>query len=78
MSRLKNVLALLVITALASSCPPRKHIAITEADLVRNTQEMCDAVAAGDQAPWQKYFADDSMYSTRREEAWTKPLSSKT
>ena len=41
---------------------PRKPAAITQGDLVRNTQEMFDAVAAGDQAPWQKYFADDSMY----------------
>ena len=23
---------------------------------------MFDAVAAGDQEPWKKYFADDSMY----------------
>lgn len=33
-----------------------------EKTLVRNTQEMFDAVAVGNQAPWQKYFADDCMY----------------
>ena len=33
---------------------------------------MFDAVAAGDQAPWQKYFADDSMYFDEKGRAMDK------
>ena len=62
MSRSTAVLALTIITVFTSSCMSRKQAAITQGDLVRNTQEMFDGVAAGDEAPWQKYFADDSMY----------------
>ena len=53
---------LLLVGVMTTSCVPRKQAAITQGELVRNTQEMFDAVAAGDQAPWQKYFADDCMY----------------
>lgn len=35
---------------------------ITQDELVRRTQELFDSVAAGDQAPWKRYFADDCMY----------------
>jgi hypothetical protein len=35
---------------------------ITQQELVQRTQELFDSVAAGDQAPWKKYFADDCMY----------------
>ncbi len=45
-----------------TACTPDRHNSITEEELIRNTQEMFDSVAAGDQAPWKKYFADDSMY----------------
>ena len=40
----------------------RNHPPITQDELVRNAQEIFDAVASGDQEPWKKYFADDSMY----------------
>ncbi len=53
---------LLLVGVMTTYCVPRKQAAITQGELVRNTQEMFDAVAAGDQAPWQKYFADDCMY----------------
>jgi len=33
---------------------------------------MFDGVAAGDQAPWQKYFADDSMYFDEKGRAMDK------
>lgn len=36
--------------------------AITQQELVRRTQELFDAVAGGDQRPWNKYFAEDAMY----------------
>jgi hypothetical protein len=51
-------LGLTLLTLL--SCQPRRDI--TQDELVRRTQELFDAVAAGDQTPWKKYFADDCMY----------------
>src|SRR5437762_10443243 len=43
-----------------------RDAAITESDLVRRTQELYDAVVPGDQAPWKKYFADDSIFSDEK------------
>ena len=62
MNRSMTLPALALLTISTSSCTSRSRAPITQDDLVRNTQEMFDAVAAGDQAPWRKYFADDSMY----------------
>jgi hypothetical protein len=62
MIRATTLLATFLMVAFLSSCPSRNHAAITQAELVRNTQELFDATAAGDPAPWDKYFADDSMY----------------
>jgi len=55
-------IAVVALTALASSCKPGNRSSITQDELVRNAQEMFDSVATGDQAPWKKYFADDAMY----------------
>src|SRR5882724_1506654 len=49
-------LSLLTLTA----CKVKNEI--TQDELVRRTQELFENLAAGDQAPWKKYFADDSMY----------------
>ncbi len=61
----KNLVASLfvfgLLTSLSSAMPP-KGATITQEELVRNTQELFDAVAIGDQAPWKKYFAEDAMY----------------
>lgn len=35
---------------------------IMQEELIRRTQELSDAVAVGNQAPWQKYYADDCLY----------------
>jgi len=35
---------------------------ITQAELVRRTQELFDAVAIGNREPWQQYFAEDAVY----------------
>jgi len=40
--------------------------AITEADLVRRTQELYDSVVSGNQEPWKKYFADDCTFSDEK------------
>jgi hypothetical protein len=39
---------------------------ITETELVRRTQELYDAVVPGNQAPWKKYFADDSIFADEK------------
>src|SRR6266699_1359777 len=39
---------------------------ITQQELVRRTQELCDAIAPGNQAPWKKYFADDCIFSDEK------------
>jgi Domain of unknown function (DUF4440)/Domain of unknown function (DUF3471) len=49
--------------ALASGPP------ITQDELVRRTQELYDAIAPGNQAPWEKYFADDCIFAD--EKGWT-------
>jgi hypothetical protein len=54
--------AVWITLAAMTACVSAKHSPITQDELVRNTQEMFDSVAAGDQAPWKKYFAEDSMY----------------
>jgi hypothetical protein len=43
-----------------TSCKSKTDI--TQDELVRRTQELFDAVAVGNQAPWKKYFAEDCMY----------------
>jgi hypothetical protein len=35
---------------------------ITQEELARRAQELSNAVAVGDRAPWKKYFADDCIY----------------
>jgi hypothetical protein len=43
-----------------------KDAPITEQELVQRTQELYDAVAAGNQAPWKQYFADDCIFSDEK------------
>jgi hypothetical protein len=43
-----------------TSCQNNNHI--SQDELARRTQELFDSVAAGDQTPWKKYFADDCVY----------------
>ena len=63
MTRLFLVIALIASTiALAVG----KDASITEEELVRLTQELYDAVAAGNQAPWKQYFADDCIFSDEK------------
>lgn len=54
------ILPAFLCAALLNSCATSPEI--TQAELVRRTQELNDAVAAGNQEPWKKYFADDCMY----------------
>jgi hypothetical protein len=50
----------LFLASLFTSCASKSEI--TQAELVRRSQELFDSVAAGDQVPWKKYFAADCMY----------------
>ena len=54
-------LVLLVWLALPLAAPP-KTPPITQAELLRRTQELYDSLIPGDQTPWKKYFADDCLY----------------
>ena len=59
---------LIVLMAMAA-CTSAKHPPITQEELVRNTQEMFDSMAIGEQALRKKYFAEDCVSLTKREEA---------
>jgi hypothetical protein len=52
-------IVLLSVSAVAQS--PSTPPTLTEAELVRRTQELYDAYAPGDKKPWQLYYADDAM-----------------
>jgi hypothetical protein len=56
MNRLVTLLLAVTLTLPVFSAP------ITQEELVRRTQELMDAVALGDRAPFQKYFADDAFF----------------
>jgi len=49
------------VTMGAISCSRNRGETITQAELVRRTQQIMDAVAAGDRGPFEEYFAADSM-----------------
>ena len=50
--------SLLVFPALAAAESPT----ISQTELVRRTQQLVDAFAPGDHAPWKLYLADDAMF----------------
>jgi hypothetical protein len=61
---MKPVAARIALLALGVACITgcwRRPGAITQDELVRRTQQIYDAVALGDAAPIEKYFAADSM-----------------
>jgi hypothetical protein len=63
-----KLLAILLILFCGSNVvsSAERDSAITEKELVRRTQELYDAVVPGDQTPWKKYFADDSIFSDEK------------
>src|SRR5438067_1098261 len=50
-----------LVTSAFAADPP-----ITEAELVRRTQELYDSIVSGSQTPWKKYFADDCTFSDEK------------
>jgi ketosteroid isomerase-like protein len=63
-------LALFTTTAHASTPETTK---ITQDELVRRTQELFDAVAIGNQAPWKACFAEDTIYTDETGKIMDKP-----
>jgi len=63
-------LVLLTITAHAVPTDTQK---ITQEELVRRTQEIWDATAIGDPAPWKQHFAEDAMYFDEKGRSMDKP-----
>src|SRR5438132_10160188 len=59
---MKLALVIIFVTALAHAT----DAPITQDELVRRTQELCDAIVPGNQAPWKKYFADDCIFSDEK------------
>jgi hypothetical protein len=52
--------AISLVALILGSCSSKTSI--SQDELVRRTQERFDAVAGGNQSPWKRDFADDSMY----------------
>src|SRR5262245_54551545 len=50
-----------ILCSVIASYPP-----ITQAELVRRTQELYDSIVSGNQTPWKKYFADDCTFSDEK------------
>jgi hypothetical protein len=57
---------------LAQAPAQSKADAATEKELVAIAQQLFDAVAVGDKAPWEKYLADDVIYTDENCQILTK------
>jgi hypothetical protein len=47
--------------AVAATAIPQASPATEQAELVRRTQKLYDAIPPGDHAPWRSYYAEDTM-----------------
>lgn len=52
----------LFILAFFSACSQSAKRTSSQPDVLRKTQELFDAVAAGNKGPWNRYIAEDVMY----------------
>jgi uncharacterized protein DUF4440/uncharacterized protein DUF3471 len=66
MKRLLTGVVVLILLAVVVGFRTPWQGTITQEELVRNTQELFDAVAAGNQAPFKKYYADDALFSDEK------------
>jgi hypothetical protein len=48
-------------------------VPITQDELLRRSQELYDALVSGNQAPWKKHFADDSIFADEKGRIFDKP-----
>jgi hypothetical protein len=60
--KMKFLIAILLTAAAAVAQSVADEPTITHDELVRNSQEIADAVALGNQEPFKKYFAEDLLY----------------
>jgi hypothetical protein len=63
-----SIVALLPSLSSVGSAEPAK----LEDELMRHAQELFDAVAAGNQEPWKKYFAEDCLFFDEKGRNFTK------
>ena len=70
--RIYSMVLIMLMLVAALSCQRASRPGITQDELVRRTQELVDAVAPGDQAPWNKHFAEDAMFFDERGEDMNK------
>ncbi|HEV2115922.1 MAG TPA: DUF4440 domain-containing protein [Terriglobales bacterium] len=61
MNRTLAICFTVALTVSTVGCSRGRGPGVTQAELVRRTQEIMDAVTAGDRRPFEKYFAADSM-----------------
>ena len=59
-------IVLILLCGLNVGSAAERDATITENELVGRTQELYDAVVPGNQAPWKKYFADDSIFADEK------------
>lgn len=62
MSKVKISTLIVLTLLLCSGCRKAAKPETAKDDIVRKTQELFDAVAPGNQQPWEKYIADDALY----------------
>ena len=68
-----RVMKLVLVIIFATTLAHAADVPITRDELVRFTQELYDAVASGNQAPWKKYFADDCIFADEKGRVFDKP-----
>ena len=61
-----NAMKLALVIISATPLAHATDIPITQDELVRRTQELCDAIVPGNQTPWKKYFANDCIFSDEK------------
>jgi hypothetical protein len=69
--------SVIVVLAGLTACTSGKHSPITQGELIRNTQQLFDSVAAGD-VHGRNISRTTAFTLMKRGEAWTKRLSSMT
>ena len=61
MRKVVAILAAVVLGMGTAGCSGGRDEMITQAELVRRSQELLDGVTAGNRAPFERYFASDSL-----------------
>lgn len=68
---MKRVLIVIVVSFWLASLEAAE-LSKLETELMRHAQELFDAVAAGNQEPWKKYFTDDCLFFDEKGRNFTK------